>query len=268
MSVLFVLFVLNTLAILNDVPGQWLLLTIQGLLLVSLFHLLHECVHGTVFSSRWPNHAIAHLCGFLLFLPSIWFRCFHFAHHRHTQLPGKDPELDSEKPASIASWLIHVSGVKVWLGQFRVLVSAMLFPVKDRFVPVTERAAVRNEIRIMVIGYVTMLLFSVVVSSDALWKIWILPILLGQPFLRLYLLAEHTRCAMGSNLFLNTRTVLTNPVVRWFTWNMPFHAEHHIYPAVPFHRLPDLHAMVSAQVAVKENGYVLFNAKYLTSLGE
>ena len=47
---------------------------------------------------------------------------------------------------------------------------------------------------------------------------------LGQPALRLYLLAEHTGCPAVPDMLANSRTVLTNAVVRWLAWNMPFHA--------------------------------------------
>ena len=30
--------------------------------------------------------------------------------------------------------------------------------------------------------------------------------------------------------------MMTNPAVRLLMWNMPFHAEHHLYPFIPFHR--------------------------------
>ena len=62
--------------------------------------------------------------------------------------------------------------------------------------------------------------------------------LLGQPFLRAYLLAEHARCPHVANMLENTRTTFTTALVRLIAWNMPFHAEHHAYPAVPFHKLP------------------------------
>ena len=41
---------------------------------------------------------------------------------------------------------------------------------------------------------------------------------------------------------LNSRTVYMNPVFRFLYWNMNYHVEHHMFPMVPYHRLPDLHA--------------------------
>ena len=71
------------------------------------------------------------------------------------------------------------------------------------------------------------------------------PVVLGQPMLRLYLLAEHTGCPMVPEMLENSRTVHTNAVVRFLAWNMPYHAEHHAYAAIPFHALPRTHAALA-----------------------
>jgi fatty acid desaturase len=35
-----------------------------------------------------------------------------------------------------------------------------------------------------------------------------------------------------------------NPVSRFIYWNMNYHVEHHMFPMVPYHALPKLHAMI------------------------
>ncbi|HLQ85309.1 MAG TPA: fatty acid desaturase, partial [Salinisphaeraceae bacterium] len=52
-----------------------------------------------------------------------------------------------------------------------------------------------------------------------------------------------------------TRTTLTSLPVRLLMWNMSFHAEHHLYPAVPFHALAELHHDVRARLQVIALGY-------------
>jgi fatty acid desaturase len=32
-----------------------------------------------------------------------------------------------------------------------------------------------------------------------------------------------------------------NPIFRFVYWNMNYHVEHHMFPMVPYHRLPELH---------------------------
>ena len=78
---------------------------------------------------------------------------------------------------------------------------------------------------------------------------------LGQPALRLYLLAEHTGCPAVPDMLANSRTVLTNTVIRWLAWNMPYHAEHHAYPWLPFHALPAVHESLRGHLRVTAPGY-------------
>merc|ERR1719189_1846130 len=44
------------------------------------------------------------------------------------------------------------------------------------------------------------------VNHRFLWTYWLLPSLIGQVFLRIYLIAEHRECASNTNMFSNTRT--------------------------------------------------------------
>ena len=117
----------------------------------------------------------------------------------------------------------------------------------------------------MIAAYATLTAASAATGSTALLWFWIIPALLGQPFLRLYLLAEHARCPHVANMLANTRTTFTNRLVRWLAWNMPYHAEHHAYPAVPFHQLPALHDIARRHLLVTENGYARFNRRYLAA---
>ena len=42
----------------------------------------------------------------------------------------------------------------------------------------------------------------------------------------------------------NPRIVMMNPVLRFLCWNMNHHVEHHLFPMVPYHKLPALHAEI------------------------
>ena len=85
-------------------------LLLHGIVLVFLFAPLHESVHRTAFRSRALNDAVAWFAGLLLLLPPSWFRAFHFAHHRHTQIEGRDPELQSKRVDTWPDYLMHLSG--------------------------------------------------------------------------------------------------------------------------------------------------------------
>jgi fatty acid desaturase len=133
--------------------------------------------------------------------------------------------------------------------------------VVDDFVPDGAKARVVREARWMAAGY-GLAALTLICSPVLLW-VWVVPVLLGQPFLRLYLLAEHGDCPRVANMFQNTRTTFTNRLVRLLAWNMPYHVEHHVWPAVPFHRLPEVHALMKDELRVTSDGYAAFSREYL-----
>jgi len=243
------------------VPGWWLLLPVQGVLIIFLFTLEHEATHRTPFRTVWLNDWVGRLCGVLLVLPFEWFRAFHMAHHRCTNLPGKDPELAGPKPATRAAWLWHVSGLPYWIAEVRLMARLVAGRVEDDFVAEGAKARVVAETRGMAVIY-GLAGLSLVWTDLLLW-VWVVPVLLGQPFLRLYLLAEHGDCPEVANMFENTRTTFTTRAVRWLAWNMPYHVEHHVWPMVPFHRLPEVHGMMKDELRVTAEGYAAFTKAYL-----
>jgi fatty acid desaturase len=246
-----------------EVPFWPLLMIPQGILIAFLFTLLHETIHQTAFRSAWLNEAVARLASFMLALPADWFRYFHFAHHRFTQEPGKDPELAFAKPETPWQYVRHVSGLPVWWAHFKTLAVNAMGRCRDGFVPTKGHGKVRMEARVMLAAYAVVIGLCIYFTTPVLIFAWIIPALIGQPFLRLYLLAEHGRCPYVANMLENSRTTLTNMLVRKLAWNMPYHAEHHAYPSVPFHRLPEFHRLIENHLKQMEKGYVRFHAKYL-----
>jgi fatty acid desaturase len=128
--------------------------------------------------------------------------------------------------------------------------------VDEPFIGARQRSEIVREARLLLGAYLLALLVSIAVSSAGLLDLWLGPVLLGQPFLRLYLLAEHTGCPLVANMLENSRTTLSLAPLRRLAWNMPYHAEHHAYPALPFHALPAAHRVLEARLAVQAPGYI------------
>ncbi|MBV8877311.1 MAG: fatty acid desaturase [Gammaproteobacteria bacterium] len=239
----------------------------QGVVLIFLFCALHECIHGTAFASPWLNDVLAWVCGALLLLPPEYFRSFHYAHHRFTQDLQRDPELALPPPASPAEYWWRVSGLPYWRERLQTsLRHALTGRVTERFVSAARAPAVVREARILWLYYAAIAVLSIYLHSAAALLYWIVPALLGQPFLRLFLLAEHTGCALDADMLANTRTTYTNAAVRLLTWRMPYHAEHHSFPSVPFHALARLNALLPAQGRVTSAGYVRLHCALLREL--
>lgn len=249
--------------ILWGIPFWPLLLPLQGILIIFLFTLEHEATHKTPFRTEWINELVGRVCGVLIILPFTWFRYFHLAHHRHTNIPGKDPELlAGAKPEGWPTFIWHVTGIPFWRSMIATVFSNALGKNGDEFIPSSAAVRVRTEARWMIAVYTALAAIGVAGGDGMLWA-WILPLVIGQPFLRIYLLAEHGRCPFVANMFENTRTTFTNRIVRFLTWNMPYHIEHHSYPNVPFHKLPDLHALAADHLVETERGYVRFTNRYV-----
>lgn len=252
--------------ILAKVPFWPLLMLPLGILIIFLFTCLHETIHETAFRSRLLNRIVANICGFLVIVPPVWFRYFHFAHHGHTHDPVNDPELLSKKPETIWEYVAHLSSIPYWFATAKTLAANVMGPNREAYVAERGRARVVAEARIFVGLYGLLIAASLIGGSAAILWVWIVPILLGQPFLRAYLLAEHARCPHVANMLENTRTTFTNAVVRFFAWNMPFHAEHHAYPTVPFHKLPRFHQIVREHLKTTERGYGRFHRNFVRDI--
>ena len=243
-------------------PLWQIMLIPHGILISFLFTLQHECTHNTPFKTLWLNSIMGHLIAFLLFQPFLWFRYFHLAHHKYTNIPGKDPELDGhEKPSSWGAFVRHLSTVDYWWAKVTTLIGNSVGPLTASYIPPRKRRALCAEAVLLIVAYGVVF----AMAPTALLWLWIVPLILGFPVLRLYLLAEHGRCPEVEDMFLNTRTTLTTRVVRFLAWNMPYHAEHHAMPSVPFHKLPVLHDMTAAHLGQVSDGYSGFSKSYVAS---
>ncbi len=247
-----------------NLPAVFLL----GLVQVALFAPAHETMHQTAFASRRANAIV----GWLASCPSLlnwdFYAAYHLAHHRHTQMPGLDPELAMAPVASVGAYAMRVLGVPYWTLRLRVVADCWRGDLSS-YPYVTAAAAPRiiRSVRLMTIVLLGCSVVSMMVFGLATpFLYWIGPQLLGQPPLRAYLLAEHNGCTQDRNGLTNTRTTLTCAPVRLLMWDMPYHAEHHLFPSIPFHRLADAHGLIRDKLRHVQRGYVRWNVAFARSL--
>ncbi|TQF40057.1 fatty acid desaturase [Bradyrhizobium sp. UNPF46] len=234
------------------------LMMVQGYVVAFLFMAVHETAHKTAFKSRGLNLAVGNLSAFIIGLPYEYYCLFHWDHHRYTQDPDKDPELIvGVKPTSDTQLAIAYSGLLQVAGRLRLMLGhAITGKVVVPWIPEGKRAVIVREARAYVALYALLLALSLWFSSALLLWVWIVPLVIGQFFLRPYLYAEHTGCERTRSAFENTRTTYTAAIVKWFAWNMPYHVEHHAYPSIPFHALPKLNAIVDGEIVHRGRGYI------------
>ncbi len=251
-------------------PG-WLALPaliVYGASLAFMFCAVHECVHRTAFANTRANDAIAWLAGLLSFYNSTFYRRYHKWHHRYTRVPGKDPELEDLEPKTLSQYLWHLTGFSWWIGKIKGHLRAAFGELNDcPFLSDSARREVMRSTRLQLGTYVAIGLIAAAIGHPYfLVTGWLLPLAVGQPLLRFVLLAEHTGCTYGDNLLTNTRTTLTLWPLRLLMWNMPYHAEHHLYPSISFHALPQAHQTLKQHFASVDSGYLRVNQKIVQQL--
>jgi fatty acid desaturase len=191
---------------------------------------------------------------------TIWpyrnYRVYHWEHHRHTQDPARDPELYFPKPTSRAAYLLVLTGIPNAIRRVCDMLRLGVGIADRPWMVPSERGPLVIEARRYLLGYLVVAAASALVGTPVVRLVWIAPWLVGQTFLRLYLLAEHTGCGSMRDCLENTRTTLSMALVRLFAWNMPYHAEHHAYPAIPIHAPPRLHARAGSRIEHVEPEYV------------
>eukprot|EP00977_Amphora_coffeiformis_P018635 scaffold6615_cov172-Amphora_coffeaeformis.AAC.8 len=283
------------------IPVPWLSLLAMAFVSSFFFAGLHECVHRTAFRSAIWNDIWAHVFGVLCLRPAAHYRYYHWQHHKYTGNKDLDAEL---LPGSfldfpvdtLVRYFIYLSGIPFWIDAVTTTVRHACGKCPEIYLA-TEKA--RRHVTQEARGYLALYvgLAGLGLALPALgrfcMRFWVLPALLGQPFLRFYLFAEHRGRANTPVITENTRTMDTNWLYRKLAWNMIFHQEHHAWPSVPFHKLPQMHELLvnatatttfttsssannqteersvlepGEQIASGNQGYLHFHGKFLQSL--
>jgi fatty acid desaturase len=254
----------------HHAQGTWWLLPamlLYGWFLVALFAVVHECAHYTAFRTRWLNEFVGWFAAAPSLLNASFYRLFHYAHHRYCQDPARDPELTPAPPDSLRRYVTRIAGLQYW--RLRLL-TAWRIARGDFdgawFIAESQRPAVMRSVQLMLVLDAALLL-PLAFGSSAPLLYWIGPLLLAQPILRAILVTEHTGCTLDSNPLTNTRTTLASWPMRLVHWNMPFHAEHHLYPSIPFHALPAAHRLIGDRFRHISPGYLAGNREILAGIG-
>lgn len=244
----------------------WPAMLALGIAEMALFTPLHETTHRTPFRTPWLNRAVGWIAGFVLVLPPEWFRLFHLAHHRFTQDPAHDPEIAGAAPLTWRGYAWRLTGLPYWIGEWRTVAANAFGRADAPFIPADRRAAVVAEARVYLGLYAAVAAGSAALRTEWVFWLWVVPALLGQPFLRAFLMAEHGGLPRIDDGLRNTRTTLAGRAVAWLFWNANYHAEHHLAPGVPFHGLPRLHALMEPRLRAVSPSYVAAHAEIRATL--
>jgi fatty acid desaturase len=227
-------------------------LLIYGLVYAMSDHHAHELSHGTPFKNRKINEPLYFLNAFMTLHEAHYWRWSHTRHHTDTMLVGRDPEIAVQRPTKMLHMLLDFAFLRGGWGQMkniaRISFSGKVTGDGALFVPPSEVGKVVRNSRIY------FLIFALVPVASFITQSWLPLVLVVTPrfwggfFAQLFNITQHA--GLPENVRdhrLNTRTVLMNPIFRFMYMNMNFHVEHHMFPMVPFHALPTLHAEMADQ---------------------
>lgn len=236
----------------------WPAMFVHGVVLVHHFSIQHECVHYTVFRTRWLNDLVGQICGLIIILPHRFFRYEHCDHHTFTQIEGEDPEL-IPMPKNLWEYFYYISAIPYWRGKFTELfrhASGNLSEAERRFIPKVEHKAVFRDARWMLAIYIFIFAGMAATGWWGLVWYWLIPLFLGEPVMRFVRMTEHVGRPTVPQMSKNTRTNLVSAPWAFLCWNMNYHAEHHYVASVPYHALPRLHEKLKDHIHVEEGGYL------------
>jgi len=218
----------------------------HGSFIAFLYAGLHECIHKSAFKNKRLNEFVGYFIGFVLLRSFLNARYRHVAHHTFTQHPEKDPD-KVDFPSSYLEYLKHVTSLSLWIRIIENLFRHAFGRINNsekNYIPESEIKSLIFESRMMLIGYILMASLSIYFSTTFFLIYWLIPRIIGEPFLRLVRMVEHTGKDETANMINNTRTSFPSAFLKFLYWNMPYHIEHHLYANVPFYRLPKFHKLI------------------------
>ncbi|HTL88389.1 MAG TPA: fatty acid desaturase [Leptolyngbya sp.] len=240
---------------------------VYGFGFAAMFAPMHEASHRTAFANNTLNDVVCWLAGVLSFYNGAFYRRYHKWHHRYTQDFAKDPELSDPLPQTLAEYLIAISGLTWWRGKLETYIRVAMGQLESYpYISKEARAEVIFSVRSQLAVYGVAIVLSIMAAQPWFMVYWLFPLFVGQPILRMILLSEHTGCSHNNNPFTNTRSTKTLFPLQFLMWNMPFHAEHHLYPSIPFHQLPIAHQQLRERFTYKDQGYLEVNRNFVKTI--
>ncbi|MEK7412112.1 MAG: fatty acid desaturase [Planctomycetota bacterium] len=212
----------------------------------------HESSHGTAFKTDWMNNVLYEIASFMVMRESTPWRWSHTRHHSDTIITGRDPEIAVPRPPDFTGLILSFFGVmamKMYFTRLAMHCVGVMHPDERMYVPESEYGKVFFKARISALIYAAVIA-TALVSGSILPLMFIgLPNLYGSWLMPMYGLTQHAGLAEDVlDHRLNCRTVYMNWLHRYLYWNMNYHVEHHMFPLVPYHNLPRLHAAVKADM--------------------
>jgi len=246
---------------------MWPAMFVHGIFLsVPTYSMSHETAHGTAFRTRWLNETVLWMSSLIYMEEPLHRRYTHTSHHTFTWWAEKDAQFPFDTPMGLKGWITEITGfgiLRFHAHVFWQLATKQYTDMMRRCIPEPEFSRMTHNARIM------LAIYAAIAAAPFLgiwWPVWliVLPRILGAPVMLLFTLIQHVELQENSPSILeSTRSFRTNLLAKFLYMNMNNHVEHHLYPNVPFHALPDLAEAVKDQVPEPDPGFFRSNWEVL-----
>lgn len=219
--------------------------------------LLHEGMHGTLFSSRIWNRWISVLLGGCVLISFTAYQVMHTEHHRYLGDPRDPDEYRNYTSSPTLLWALHY--VRLTVGCFLYV---LLIPVLAwRRGTTAERRRIVEEYLLLAAAWTAA---GLTMPFEALLHGWLIPLLVVAVLTQLRGFTQHGLTDPDDPL-LASRSIHPGPVVRFLVLNENYHLEHHLYPEIPSYNLRKLHLLLADRLPRQVTGtsYSGFLARFL-----
>jgi beta-carotene hydroxylase len=208
--------------------SPWSACLVSSLVAYCSFTPLHEAIHQSLSGSRLLNGIVGRIAAFFLIGPFVGVRRCHLEHHRHTNVPGIDPD----------HW---VATGRWWTLPFRWLTLDLHF--HWRFVrrqdgwPRASRA--ENSEVILTLAALAALIVAACLTGYgwiALFH-WIIPARVAVTALAFAFdyLPHRPHSVVASEDKYRATQVIDSRLLNVLFLGQNYHLIHHLYPGIPFH---------------------------------
>jgi fatty acid desaturase len=197
----------------------------------------HEGTHDLISRNRRVNDFFTWFTLALAGISAEAHRRFHLDHHHRAHTP-EDPEYQyfNRVVCGVPGWAYLFIPMFAQIGVNAYgLQKKMPAEVRRRIVLELSGAVLLHAAIAFVLGWRRYLLF---VAAPMVTGLYVASVLRS--------VTEHHDVTEGSE-WTNARSIVTHPVIEFLWSNVNYHLEHHLYPSVPYHALPELRRALATE---------------------
>jgi len=227
---------------------KWVAYLGLGYMWMGMVTFMHDGTHNTLFKEKWANWAFSIICMIPLMASFITFKEDHLEHHRYNR-SYKDPDAFTMGKRGILDFVVFyayiVAGAVLTCLHFNLLYPIKKFDLKKWSIHLFETA-------LKIACYWALIAWAM--NNGVLAKtleVWLVPVLIFSLFNSVRFIAEHYETPWNEGQLMGSRTIISNPVHSFFWNNVNWHIGHHVYPAIPWYNLIELHKLMKPTIEAK-----------------